>query len=406
MIFSLPSFSRFHALAQAIAGIGLALWLGACAREPLPPPAPTAPIAGSSDPISAGAPSAAAFANLPGWNADRQSEALPALLKSCAVFLKKPANAAIGPGGIGGQAGDWRGPCDEAARLVADSAGDEAARHFFETHFRLVLSPAMIGQDGFFTGYYEAEFSASRRLGPIYRYPLYLAPPSPVNFTRAEIEAGALAGRGLEFVFLADPVDRFFLQVQGSGRLRLAEGGVLRVGYGGNNGHGFVPVGKKLLEAGRIDRGQANAQGVAAWLKSHPGEAQSWMNLNPRYIFFREIRGAGPIGAMGIPLTATRSLAIDPDFVPLGIPVWLDTLWPIDNPTARQGDKLRRLMLAQDTGAAIKGAMRGDFFWGTGASALAFAGHMKSPGRWVLLLPASVVARHPDRLRPYSAPGS
>jgi membrane-bound lytic murein transglycosylase A len=212
-------------------------------------------------------------------------------------------------------------------------------------------------------------------------------------FTRTELDGGTLAGQDLELLWLADPVDAFFLQVQGSGRIRLAEGGTTRVGYAANNGHGFVSVGRILVEEGKLTKDQATAQTVAQWLKDHPVKASGIMARNPRYIFFREIEGDGPVGAQGAVLTSKRSMAVDGALLPLGAPFWIDSTWPTDTPQA--GQPLRRLMIAQDVGGAIKGAVRGDLFWGTGAPALEVAGRLKQPGRYFILLPKSVMVPSP-----------
>jgi membrane-bound lytic murein transglycosylase A len=224
-------------------------------------------------------------------------------------------------------------------------------------------------------------------------YPLYRAPKSPTKLTRAEIEAGALRGQGLEFLWLKDPVDAFFLQIQGSGIVKVTDGTEMRVGYAGNNGQGFVAIGKIMIEEGIIDRKSASMQTIRTWLRANPAKAQAMMNRNPRFIFFREVKENGPVGAMGVTLTAGRSLAVDPAFVPLGLPLWLDTSWPIDHGPAKKGSPLRRLMMAQDVGTAIKGPVRGDFFWGSGEAALTFAGSMKNPGNWFMLLPVTAAAR-------------
>jgi membrane-bound lytic murein transglycosylase A len=215
--------------------------------------------------------------------------------------------------------------------------------------------------------------------------PLYKAPDPPVTYSRAEIDAGALKNRNLELMWLKDPVDVFMLQIQGSAVIQLPDGKITRVGYAGNNGRDFVPVGKLMLQAGVVPKDKGSAQGIRDWMRANPKEGMAWMQKNPRYIFFREL-GAdaaslpGPSGALGVTLTPTRSMAVDPAFLPLGVPVWLDTKTP-------DGTPLQRLMVAQDVGSAIKGPIRGDLFWGTGAAALEFAGRMKSNGRYYVLLP-------------------
>jgi membrane-bound lytic murein transglycosylase A len=193
--------------------------------------------------------------------------------------------------------------------------------------------------------------------------------------SRAEIEQGALSGRGLELAWAADTIETFFLQIQGSGRVRLADGGELRVGYDGQNGHPYVALGRVLIDRGLLPREQVTMQSIKAYLRAHPDEAAALMRENPSYVFFRELSGDGPVGAQGVALTPGRSLAVDRAFVPLGAPVWL------------VAEDIARLLVAQDTGGAIRGPVRGDLFWGHGAEAEARAGAMKARGRAWLLLP-------------------
>ncbi|HEY7689658.1 MAG TPA: MltA domain-containing protein [Dongiaceae bacterium] len=295
------------------------------------------------------------------------------------------------------------------------SSDAAAAREFLERAFQPYRVEGNGGGEGLFTGYYEPELAGSRTQSAAFNVPLYRRPADLVTVdirefrddftgsgivgqvidgrlmpypTRAAIDGGALAGQGLELLWLADPVDAFFLQVQGSGRIRLAEGGTTRVGFAAHNGHDFVSVGRVLVDEGKLTREQATAQTVAQWLKDHPGEAPALMARNPRYIFFREVEGDGPIGAQGVVLTAERSMAVDGSLLPLGAPFWIDTTWPAG--TDRAGQPLQRLMIAQDVGGAIKGAVRGDLFWGTGDQALAVAGRLKQRGRYYILLPKSL----------------
>ena len=213
---------------------------------------------------------------------------------------------------------------------------------------------------------------------------------------------GALAGQGLELLWLADAVDAFFLQVQGSGRIQLAEGGTTRVGFAAHNGHGFVSVGRILMDEGKLTKDQATAQAVAQWLKDHPAEAPAIMARNPRFIFFREIEGDGPVGAQGVVLTPERSMAVDGALLPLGAPFWIDTSWPAG--TGQAGQPLQRLMISQDVGGAIKGAVRGDLFWGTGALALDVAGRLRQAGRYFILLPKTVKVPAPGELTSAALP--
>ncbi len=210
--------------------------------------------------------------------------------------------------------------------------------------------------------------------------------------SRAEIERGALAQRGLELFWVDDAVDAFFLHIQGSGRVRLPDGTVARIGYDGQNGHPYVPIGRLLAERGALPRDEVSMQTIRAWLAAHLGEAAALMEENPSYVFFREIAGpadaGGPLGAQGVALTAGRSLAVDRAFLPLGAPIWLD----LEDPAEGNG-RLRRLVVAQDTGGAIRGPVRGDLFWGFGPQAAERAGMMKDRGTYYILLPHDVAAR-------------
>lgn len=328
----------------------------------------------------------AAFEELPGWAEGDQDEAVPVLWRSCSR-LNGDGAAPVGPDFVRGVAGDlaaWRRVCAALTAEASETAVD--ARAFFETHFLPYRVIGPDGPDGRFTGYYEIELDGARMPDARYRYPVYARPPGidperPFH-TRAEIETGPIAADWPVLFYAADPVDVFFLHIQGSGVVRLPGGAAMRVGFAAHNGHDFVAIGRLLLDRGLIDRSDASAQGVMRWLRANPDQAADLMRENPRYIFFREIVGAGPIGAQGVPLTAGRSLAVDPEYIPLGAPLWLDTTMP-----GEAGRPLRRLVVAQDRGGAILGAVRGDLFWGTGDAALEKAGRMNQPGRYFLLLP-------------------
>jgi membrane-bound lytic murein transglycosylase A len=380
--------------------------LAACERKPQ---APTPPAVVSKELRL----TPARLADLPGWAGDRIAEALPALRRSCARILRSDAAAPMGPRSVGGTVADWQEAC--SALPSQPSADEPALRRWIETWFTPVQVTAGEEPEGIFTGYYEVELEGARAPSPAFPVPLYRRPPDLLsanlgNFaddlagrtifgrvegerfvpyaTRAEIENGALTGRGLELFWVADPIEAFLLHIQGSGRLRLAEGGMTRVGFSAANGHPFYGIGRALTERGLLPKDKAAMPEIRAWLRANPEQGRDIMQLNRRFIFFREIEGEGPIGAEGVALTPGRSLAVDTALLPLGAPVWLDTHWP-----GEPSRPLRRLMVAQDTGSAIKGAVRGDFFWGTGEAALAEAGRMKSAGRYWFLLPTRVVER-------------
>jgi len=325
------------------------------------------------------------YAELPGWSEDDLAQALPALRVSCAKIATLPPDSPEGPGAIGGRGRDWEAPCRAAAVLPDDSA---AARRFFERYFQAFrLADAASGDRAFLTGYFQPEVAGARTPRPGFAVPLYSLPPDLVapTYSRAEIDAGALAGRGLELVWLADPIDAFFVSIQGSAEVALAEGGVMAIGVAGSNGRSYVAIGRDLVARGEIPADKISLQTIRAWLRAHPAEARSVMESNPRYIFFREIPGGGPIGSAGVPLTAGRSLAVDPAFMPMNVPVYVDS-------SDARGRPLQRLTLAQDSGSAIKGPLRADFYWGAGSAAETEAGAMQSPGRLFMLLPQGMIA--------------
>ena len=275
---------------------------------------------------------------------------------------------------------DFVAACD-----AARSAGDDP-RGFFESHFR----PILLGdpKTALFTGYYEPELAASPVPTARFAYPIYRRPPDlrPGTrwYSRAEIEEGdLLSGRGLEIAWLDDPVDVFFLQVQGSGRLHLTDGRVLRVGFAAKNGHPYRSVGLELARRGILPKHRVSAARIRAWVRAHPDAGRAMLRYNPSYIFFRALDIApdkGPLGALQKPVTAGRSLAVDPAYVPLGAPVWVE----------KKGRKpFDRLMIAQDTGSAIKGPQRADIFFGSGAKAGKVAGHVRDGGRMVVLMPVA-----------------
>ncbi|WP_316013380.1 murein transglycosylase A [Roseobacter sp. HKCCA0434] len=313
------------------------------------------------------------FSDLSGWRQDDHRAALDTFLESC----DRSATGDLIP------AEDWQGLC-AAGRAALDP------RIFFETGFRPVLIED--GAEPLFTGYYEPELQASRRRTERFRYPLYRRPPEIAGrsepwLTRAEIERGALAGRGLEIAWLDDPVDAFFLHVQGSGRLLLQDGSILRVGFGGRNNHPYRSVGRYMAEAGLLPAHRVSAGGIRAWVQENGAIGREVLHRNPSFIFFRAVEGLGthhgPVGAMGVPVSAGRSIAVDPDAVPLGLPVWLET-------ETAEGP-LTRLMVAQDVGAAVKGAQRADIFFGSGEAAYALAGRQRAGGRMVVLMPRALV---------------
>ncbi len=318
-----------------------------------------------------------AFAEVPGWPPPDAWPALVAFRRSCTTV---PQVAAL----VGR---DWRGACGEAESRTRAAADTAAAHSFFNRFFEphRVIGPD--GADGLFTGYYEPELRAARTKRPGFGVPIYGPPPrvdGPLP-ARAEIEMGAAGADWPVLFWAADPVDVFTLHIQGSGRLHLAEGGSTRIAYAGNNGHDYIAIGKLMRERQIVTPERTDMPTIRAWLRANHAAGAALMRENPRFIFFREIGDHdGPVGQGGVKLTAMTSLAVDPRFIPLGAPVWIDTNWPRD-----PAKKLRILAVAQDTGAAIKGPVRGDLFWGGGEEALGQAGIMAERGRYFVLLPRS-----------------
>ena len=292
-----------------------------------------------------------------------------------------------------------------------------AARQFFESSFApwLVHNPTG-ATEGLVTGYYEPLLNGSRHFGPKFRFPIYAVPPDLLvidlaqtnpqlkgirlrgrmqdkrivpYYSRAEIESGLAPVRGLEIVWVDDPVELFFLHVQGSGRIKLPGGDILRVGFAEHNGHPYVSVGKLLVDRGELPLDKASMQGIKQWAAKNPSKVVQLLQQNPAYVFFRELPGStpGPTGAQGVPLTPGRSIAVDPLTTPLGAPVFLSTTAPLSM------RPLNRLVIAQDTGTAIKGPIRADFFWGFGDDATQSAGRMRQTGTMWILYPRGVQPR-------------
>jgi membrane-bound lytic murein transglycosylase A len=391
-----------------LVSLGLLLWW---LTRPGPPPAPAVP----SDQMDY---RPVPFTALEGWEQDDHSAALAAFLRSCDRIDTWPVGRRLsGRDGIAGNASDWTGVCDAAQALKLEIP--DQARLFFEQYFRAV-SVRFGGQtEGLFTGYYEPLLRGSRVRGGANTHPLYGRPRDLVSVNlgefsddlkgqrivgrlqgqrlrpypeRQRIAAGALAGKGLEIVYVDDPVDAFFLQIQGSGRVRLGNGEEIRLGYAAGNGRRYFAIGRELIKRGVLSQENVSMQSIRAWLTAHPLQGRKVMDMNPSYIFFRELKGPGPLGAMGVALSPGRSIAVDHGLIPLGIPIWLQASHPAAGPD-QKNEPLHRLVLAQDTGGAIKGGVRGDLFWGHGARAAAIAGRMKNAGRWFLLLPRALAER-------------
>lgn len=322
------------------------------------------------------------WSDLPGWQEDDLTAAWPAWKRSCEGLLKR------NPSGL-----NWKPACAAATKVNANSS--DSIRRYFQSHMKVMevrhqSGPSAGSVHGLVTGYYEPYLNGSRQRGGVYQTPIHRYPdawrnkkPSSLP-TRAELMSGNQL-KGQEIVWVDDPVAAAFLHVQGSGRIRMDDGKVIRIGFAGTNDQPFKSFAQWLLDRKEITKATATMQGIQAWADKNPKRVQEMLNANPRYVFFRELPAShdasvGPIGALGVPLTAERSIAIDVKSVPLGAPIFLSTTYPLSK------KPIQRLMMAQDTGSAIIGAVRADFYWGTGDEAGSYAGRMKQQGRmWVFL---------------------
>ncbi len=401
----------------ATAALALAVGFGAgyfaAPREALPPSAPPSSSSPATAPVAKAIYKAVPYSMLAGWQDDDLLAARETLEKSCKVFAARDPEAIVGQGDTARPVKLWRAACDAVLNTADDVAFRAALTRVFEP-FAVTSSD---GEDqGTFTGYYESELRGSLRRDAKHTVPIYGMPRDLVSadlsafmtnvpqgvprqiigrvstekdrprfvpyFTRAEIDAGAVANAADVVLWAEDPVDVHILHIQGSGRVTLTDGDRMRLGFAGSNGQRFQGIGSILLKAGVLKAGEATMDNVRTWLRAHPEDAARYMRENGRFIFFqlRPDDAGGPIGALGVPLTAGRSLAVDPEVVPLGAPLWLASVDP-------DGKTLQRLVFAQDIGAAITGAVRGDYFWGTGEAAFQKAARMKSRGRYAILLP-------------------
>ncbi len=315
----------------------------------------------------------------------------------------------------------WQGPCTEARKAAASD--ETQARAFFESRFTAYRIVAPEGNDeGLVTGYYEPVLKGRRAPGAGFRFPVHAVPddlmvvdlaavhPELRNlrlrgriegrrivpyYTRAEIDSGSPAPPARPLAWVADAVELFFLQIQGSGLVEFPSGERIRLGFADQNGHPYRSLGRYLIDRGDLNLEQASMQGIKAWAAANPDKLQQALNSNPSYVFFRELPPPtgplnGPPGALGVPLTPGYSIAADPRYIPLGSPVFLSTTYPLSN------QLLERLVMAQDTGGAIRGAVRADFFWGTGEEAGNQAGRMRQQGRMWLLWPRGELPPKPQ----------
>lgn len=348
---------------------------------------------------------AAKWEEVDGFNQDDLSQAWPAWMQSCSALNNKPA---------------WQKACSAAVQINSQSAGkpsDDIVSSYFKQYFSVYKATNFDGSDtGTITGYYEPLLNGSRTKSAKYPYPLYASPNDLITveldsifpelkykrvrgrlvgnklvpyYNRAEIETEASPLKGRELLYIDDIIDVFFLQIQGSGLVQLDTGEQVHVGYADQNGHIYNSIGRLLVERGELTLDKASMQGIKNWARNNLDKLRELLNNNPSYVFFRELPTGlpGPLGALGVPILGEHSVAVDPKFVPLGSPIFLSTTEP--NSTK----PLKRLMMAQDTGGAIKGGVRADFFWGAGNEAGAKAGAMKQNGKIWVLLPKEFVIK-------------
>jgi membrane-bound lytic murein transglycosylase A len=344
---------------------------------------------------------------MPGWQTNDPAPVWEGFLAGCRSLENK----------TGAQGAALWQPVCAAARRIEDQR-PESLRSWFEANFRpwALVNPDG-SREGLITGYYEPVLQGSRKKTARTPYPVFGPPPDLIVVDLAELYPelrsmrlrGRLEGRRLipyysraewskeesrrshdAILWVSDALDLFFLQIQGSGQIELDDGSRVRLGYADQNGHPYRSIGRWLIERGELESGQASMQGIRRWAEAHPERLAELLNANPSLVFFRElaVEGSGPPGALGVPLTPRRSLAVDPRHVPLGAPVWLATTWP------NSEQALTGLMLAQDTGGAIRGVVRADFYWGSGPEAGALAGKMRQSGRLWVLLPKEYVPVH------------
>ena len=366
------------------------------------------------------------YGQLDGWQRDDMRGSVRAFQRSCRAMVRRSDDRGVGPDARMGTIGQWRGACETALALDADTLRKDDARAFFQSDF----TPYLVGNgktsEGLFTGYYEPELRGNLTRDGKYQTAIYLKPDDMVSvdlgefsdelkgkklvgrlsgsslkpyYDRAEIEGGALSGRDLEMVWVDDAVDAFFLQIQGSGRVVLPDDSVLRIGYAATNGQAYYAIGRELIERGALTRETVSLQTIRKWLHDNPDEADAVMNTNASFVFFQPLKtdpddpDAGPLGSQGVALEPGRSLAVDRRFHAMGVPVWLETSDPMNADRT-----FHRLMVAQDTGGAIRGPVRGDIFFGPGEDAALFAGHMNRTGQKFILLPKVIdPAQWPDQ---------
>lgn len=406
-----------HKRPKRLAAVAAFLALGACSLPQLPKLAPGK----TDDPTVNLTLIPSSFQSMEGWAQGDHTLAFQAFMSGCTNIVGRDKSKSLGGNPAYGRIADWQPVCQRAVAVNAGNA--QAVRAFFETNFAPIEARAGTNPEGLFTGYYEPELRGSRTRKGKYQTPLYARPHDLVQvqlgdfnekwrgdriagrvvdgklvpyLDRAAIVAGGLGTRGRALVYVDDAWEAFSLQVQGSGRVHLDNGEYVRLNFDGVNGHSYTSIGRKLIDRGIIAREKLSMQAIRDWLKANPKQADEVMNLNRSYVFFKEMevgdRALGAPGAAGVPLIAKASLAIDLRYHALGAPMWVSANAP--DPSERdKSQPFRQLMVAADTGGAIRGPVRGDVYWGVGAKAEEVAGRMAHRGRLIILLPKPLAAQ-------------
>lgn len=361
------------------------------------------------------------FSKLPGWNKAHIKTSFQAFQISCHTFLRQNPEQAVGSEQFHMQVKDWQPICLAANKI--NPVTEESARLFFQQWFKPIQFYQRGPAQGLFTGYYMPLLHGSLKRTAEYQVPIYGLPDDLISAnlsdfyphlgkqrlighivdgkllpypTREAINKGAITKHAPVLLWVNSPIDRLFLEIQGSGLVELPDGQRVYIGYAGENGAPYTSIGKVLIDRGIMTKDNASMQKIKAYLESHPEEINPVLNKNASFVFFRVLNQSAALGAQGVNLTPGYSLAIDRKWIPLGMPLWLDTTHP--DSTISKPKHLQRLMIAQDTGGAIKGMVRGDVFWGEGERATYIAGNMKNPGYYWLLIPRSYLEKLPKHI--------
>ncbi|WP_058535901.1 murein transglycosylase A [Legionella saoudiensis] len=338
--------------------------------------------------------SSVSFEELPGWDTADVKKSLLAFQLSCKTFLKKEPSHPIGSQHIKLKAGDWHPACKAAVAI--ETVSEDIARTFFEKWFHPIKFEQKKPVKGLFTGYYMPQIKGGLKKTSKYSTPIYGLPKrGGRNKTRAQIDNGALKKKAPVIAWIHSPIERLFLEIEGSGVILLPDGKSIYLGYAGENGAPYTSVAKILINKGIMTRDNASKEAIIRYLEAHPQKAKEIMHQNKSFVFFESLKKPMALGAQGMALTPGYSLAVDKKWIPLGAPLWLSTTRPEKDQDEEK--RLQRLMIAQDTGGAIRGFMRGDIYWGSGKMAAFWGEHMKNKGRYWLLLPKHILKQFAKR---------